>query len=756
MKGWDEVNFFGFMKIKQRLIVSFMVVVVLAAIVGGYGIYQITNISDINYNTYKKNVWTLETLENTKSAFGAVRNSVDLIVASQGDDSTEARTKALNDFDHDVIAMNQSLDNHITRLKEVGTDQETINTYEKIKETFNGDYLGVVKKIQDDVITNNIQDMKKDVASSNDIFNRLDGQLLEDFSASMIKAGALATENKEEAAKTDMILIIICIMVVIVSVLLALIIGNSTANGIARLGYAAKEIADGNLNISLSPDSQDEIGQLTRDLATVVETVNGLMSDLTEVSLQHDAGNIDAMLDYKKYKGIYAEMANNVNTMVAGHITVKRKSIAVITEMVEGNFDVIMEQLPGKKAFINDAIESMRKTIKSVGNEINVMIEEALKGNLSVQADTNKFKGDWVKTMSGLNNVLSGITVPVIESSKVLKEMSKGNLNVKVTGDYKGDLGELSHSLNNSIETISSYVKEVSEILTKLADRNLDVKINRAYIGNFREMKEALVSIVEKFNTVMGEIGSAATQVTTEAKIIAESGTNLAQGAAVQASSVAELTASVDKMNQQTQNNASSAKDASSLSEHSKGNATRGNGQMAEMLNSMKGIKESSENISKIIKVIEDIAFQTNLLALNAAVEAARAGEHGKGFAVVAEEVRNLASRSQTAAKETTQLIEDSIQKVNDGTKVAKETALSLDKIVEDVNTVSGIISNIATSSLEQASSISQILVGLNKISQVIQVNSSTSEESAASAKELSGQAESLIHMLKTFKLKKM
>lgn len=325
------------------------------------------------------------------------------------------------------------------------------------------------------------------------------------------------------------------------------------------------------------------------------------------------------------------------------------------------------------------------------------------------------------------------ISRPINHMVEIADRLAVGDIDVNIENNSNDETGKLA----KAFRTLADTIREQAHLAERMAEGDfsmaVELRSDRDVLG------KALIEMIDRINDSMAKIAVSSEQVASGSKQISDSSTVLSQGATEQATSIEQLTASLEEIASQTDNNAKNANKANELTRGVKISADEGSRQMGEMLKAMEEINVSSKNINKIIKVIDDIAFQTNILALNAAVEAARAGQYGKGFAVVAEEVRTLAAKSADAAKETTELIENSISKVTEGTKIAGETSGFLSKIVKESDEVYALINDIATASNEQATGISQINQGIIQVSSVVQTNSATAEETAAASEELAG-----------------
>lgn len=492
------------------------------------------------------------------------------------------------------------------------------------------------------------------------------------------------------------------------------------------------------------------------DYNIIKESLNGLIDILKELEKETNTliiasreGKLDVRANTENFEGNWKELVNGINDMLdevlspvyeastilenikggnlrnrvtgdyKGQHLLLKESVNGVHEWLLGLIDYVSKIANGNLAAhidkasdqdqIHEHLIRMRDNINALVLDARMLAKSAEDGKLSQRADLNAHNGEFRTIIGGVNNTLDAIVNPLNEAIEVIERMAEGDLTVEMKGEYKGDYNKLKFALNNSLASID-------EILTSV-----------------RKTVE---------------------EVTNGAMQVSDASTALSQGATEQAASLEEITSSMSEIGSQTKNNAENANQANILTSESRKSAEKGNNEMQQLNSAMEDITDSSRNISKIIKVIDEIAFQTNLLALNAAVEAARAGRHGKGFAVVAEEVRNLAARSATAAKETSELIENSIKTVENGSLLAAKTAEALDEIKMSAVKAADIVGEIATLSNEQALGIAQINDGLQQIDKVTQTNTASAEESASASEELSGQASNLRKMIMRFTLR--
>lgn len=348
------------------------------------------------------------------------------------------------------------------------------------------------------------------------------------------------------------------------------------------------------------------------------------------------------------------------------------------------------------------------------------------------------------------------ILIPVKEIHLAAKAIANGDLSATITYDGKDEFGELANAMKALLHTVVGILKDLDYGLGEIGSGNFTVesKSGDLYKGDFSSIDTSMIQIIANLSSTILQISQASEQVACGSDQVSSGAQALSQGATEQASSIEELSASIAEITGQIKQNAENARLANNSAELAGKEIFKSNEHMKDMVDAMDKINLKSSEISKIIKVIEDIAFQTNILALNAAVEAARAGAAGKGFAVVADEVRNLASKSAQAAKGTTNLIEETLVAVQNGSKIVSNTAKSLDESAKVTKEAVLLIDKIAEASNQQAQSANQINIGVDQIASVIQTNSATAEESAAASEELNGQAEMLKNLVGNFRLK--
>jgi len=319
------------------------------------------------------------------------------------------------------------------------------------------------------------------------------------------------------------------------------------------------------------------------------------------------------------------------------------------------------------------------------------------------------------------------------------------------TDGYQGFMLNLANSINRMMDAVVTPIKESTRVIERLAEGDLSQTMEGEFNGQFAVLRDAVNTSITNLLNMVTEIRTSGDSINTSANEIAQGNLNLSQRTEEQASSLEETASSIEELTGTVKQNADNAQQANQLATGARSEAEKGGAVVGTAVEAMSEINQSSKKIADIIGVIDEIAFQTNLLALNAAVEAARAGEQGRGFAVVAAEVRNLAQRSAGAAKEIKTLINDSVQKVDEGSRLVDESGSTLNEIVNSVKKVSDIIAEIAAASSEQSAGIEQINKAVAQMDEMTQQNASLVEEAASASESMDEQAKGLTELMEFF-----
>ena len=345
---------------------------------------------------------------------------------------------------------------------------------------------------------------------------------------------------------------------------------------------------------------------------------------------------------------------------------------------------------------------------------------------------------------------------PVLAIRDQMVEISGGNLSSEFAlRPDTSEVGMLVQSIHETKHELKKYIGDIDFKLKQMASGNMDLAIENNYRGEFLPIQEAMREILDALNETLLQINITSGRVYSEAQKMSNEAQTLSQGAIEQASAVERLSESIRELSGQVDSTSADAEEARGSTTDAAEQLAVCNRKMQDLKVAIGDISKASQKIEGIIKTIEDISFQTNILALNAAVEAARAGEAGKGFAIVADEVQSLAIKSSAAAKDITDLIENSIQLVDQGAALSVATTESLATGVSGAQKSTKLVERIAKSAMQQSQSLRELTNGMEQISQVVQMNAEAAETSAAAAGELNGHAEELQKAVLRFQLRK-
>jgi methyl-accepting chemotaxis protein len=527
------------------------------------------------------------------------------------------------------------------------------------------------------------------------------------------------------------------------------VVNTSMLGAIRGILAGAQRIAAGNFDEKLAVLSHDEVGSIAGALNTVQsqlqqkhEQDQRQLTETLRIKAALDNSSINVRVADNEGKIVYVNHALH-ETLRKYEAEFKKGIPSFAADKVVGGTVGIFYADPAAAVARLRALTSTTRTLLKLGGRNYDVVTTPIISDSGERLGT---VGQWLDVTDQLNAEQ--------EVDTIVNAASKGDFTRRIKQEGKeGFFLKLAEDMNRLLETSEVGLNEVVRVLSALAKGDLTESITNEYHGTFGQLKEDSNLTVEQLTGVIGRIKESAETINTASKEIASGNTDLSQRTEEQASSLEETAASMEQITSTVKQNAENAKQANQLAAGASDIAIKGGEVVGKVVETMSSISESSKKIVDIISVIDGIAFQTNILALNAAVEAARAGEQGRGFAVVASEVRNLAQRSAAAAKEIKTLINDSVEKVLQGSHLADEAGNTMDEVVNSVKRVTDIMAEISAASAEQSSGIEQVNQAITQMDDVTQQNAALVEQAAAAAESLEEQAHELSALIGTFRL---
>ncbi len=509
------------------------------------------------------------------------------------------------------------------------------------------------------------------------------------------------------------------------------------------------QLADGEYRNTIELNRNDQVGDFYRALYGMQVKLNGDLSETLEVGSA--ATRIKQALDNVSSCVMVAD--NNLDIIYTN---------ATVTEMFKNAEADIRTAIPGfnADALLGANIDQFHKT-PAHQRGLVAGLNSTLKSSLEIGGRHMDFVANPVTNDEGerIGTVVEWLDrtheVKIErEIEGIVESVKAGQLDKRIEmADKEGFFEKLSGGINELTDVIDSAFEDVSSTMQSVATGDLTNRITSDYQGTYLECKNSINASIDKIAEIVGQVNESAGFINNSSQEIASGNNNLSQRAEQQAANLEETASSMEELTSTVKNNADNAQQANQVATTARQLAEKGGDVVTSAVSAMQEINESSNKIAEIIGVIDEIAFQTNLLALNASVEAARAGEQGRGFSVVATEVRNLAQRSATAAKESKELIQTSVQKVRSGTEFVNETGRALTEIVSGVKKVGDIVSEIAAASAEQSQGIEQVNQAVSQMDEITQQNAALAEQASAASVSMSEQSNNMTQLLSFFKV---
>lgn len=429
------------------------------------------------------------------------------------------------------------------------------------------------------------------------------------------------------------------------------------------------------------------------------------------------------------------EAGRMLKDMSEGHL----KTQTIIP--MEGDFNVM-------KTNLNEASKMLQRTF----GEVRGILKEIRSGNFSYES-SHETQGDFKEAMQDAEAAMAILKGVFYEVNELMSQVAQGFFGRRITADAEGEIKELKNNINASLDQLEAVIQETTQVMIAQGTGDLKKRIEMKTNGTLAVLKAGINNSVTNIGSLLSQSNYSIKKLSDGTIKISQDISDLSARTQQQAASLEETAASMEQITSTIQQTANNAKEANEAANESLVEAQDANQVVQKTITSINEINEASTKISEITTLIDSIAFQTNLLALNAAVEAARAGDHGRGFAVVAGEVRSLAGKSAEAAKDIRQLIDNTVEKVHEGAKLADESGKALELINDSIAKIGSYVSEISQTTAEQAKGVEQVNIAISSIDQVTQQNSALVDETAERTTDMSRLAEDVNNVISTFKI---